>query len=324
MACNARMSTVLDICGSDPGDALDQAAEALAGGALVAVPTETVYGLAADATNPEAVAKIYAAKGRPTFNPLIIHVSGPDMAQRYGGFDDTAERLIEAFWPGPLTLVVPMGQDSGLAEAVTANLETVAIRQPTGAMADLARRLGRPLAAPSANSSGRISPTRAEHVAADLGDKVALILDGGPCAVGLESTIVKCAGDAVTLLREGGLDQASIEAVVGPLDRPADERIEAPGMLLKHYAPSKPVRLNADHAAAGEALLGFGPQGNGAALNLSPSGDLAEAARNLFAMLHDLDGSEAKAIAVQPVPNTGLGAAINDRLRRAAAGVAEE
>ncbi len=302
--------------------ALQTATDILGSSGLVAVPTETVYGLAANACDADAVAKIYAAKGRPSFNPLIAHVADRQMAERFGAFDANADMLASTFWPGPLTLVLPLRAGSGLAEAVTAGLDTVALRQPQGAMAKLAQRLGCPLAAPSANSSGQLSPTRADHVAKDLGGKVDLILDNGPCAVGLESTIVKCADGKVTLLREGGVSREEIETVVGPVAGPVSDKVEAPGMMLRHYAPTKPLRLEAENAQNGEALLGFGHEAENAVLNLSQSGDLEEAAQNLFAMLHELDQSDASGIAVQPIPKTGIGAAINDRLHRAAAGAA--
>lgn len=305
----------------DASKGLDRAVAHLSDGGLVAVPTETVYGLAADATNAEAVAGIYKAKGRPSFNPLIIHVDGPDMASRYGWFDDVAGKLVAAFWPGPLTLVVPLAVGHNLAAAVTANLTTVAIRQPHGVMAELARRLGRPLAAPSANSSGRISPTQARHVADDLGHKVDLILDNGPCPVGLESTIVSITDGTPTVLREGGVPRDAIEAVMGPVaTAKAEGAIQAPGMMLAHYAPRVPLRMDAIEPHGDELLLGFGPDMDHATLNLSANGDVEEAARNLFAMLQQLDAGDARAIAVAPVPSHGLGAAINDRLRRAAHG----
>ena len=294
---------------TDNPDALARAADILAGGGLVAVPTETVYGLAADATNPEAVARIYAAKGRPSFNPLIAHVADAAMARTYGALDDDAETLARAFWPGPLTLVVPIARS--LAPAVHAGLATVALRHAPGTMAALSARLGRPLAAPSANPSGRLSPTTAAHVIAGLGDRVGLVLDGGPCGTGLESTIV--AGDRV--LRPGAISADAIAAVLGRSVRAAGGGIEAPGMMASHYAPRAAVRLNARKAEPDELLLGFG-RADGA-LNLSPSGDLTEAARNLYAMLADLDARTPR-IAVAPVPERGIGVAINDRLRRAA------
>lgn len=294
----------------------DRAADILLAGGLVAVPTETVYGLAADATNPEAVSRIYAAKGRPAFNPLIAHVSGLAMAERYGVFDAAARALAVALWPGPLTLVVParLGASPALATAVMAELDTVALRHAPGVMADLSARLDRPLAAPSANRSGRLSPTTAAHVGAQLGDAVDLILDAGPCGVGLESTIVRTTPRPV-ILREGGYDRSEIEAIVGPLGEP-DAAIQAPGMMASHYAPQARLRLEATDMRPGEALLGFGPvEGD---VSLSPRGDLEEAARRLYALLAQLDETH-DAIAVAPIPHEGLGAAINDRLRRAAA-----
>lgn len=308
---------------------LDEAVAVLAGGGLVALPTETVYGLAADATQEQAVAGIYAAKGRPGSNPLISHVEDFAAAERHGLFDAEAQALAAAFWPGPLTLVVPRRPGSPVAERTTAGLPTLALRVPASAsMRLVAATLGRPLAAPSANRSGRISPTTAADVVADLGSRVALVIDGGPCRVGVESTIIGCFGDGPALLRPGGATVEAIEAVLGrPLRRPELDaaRPSAPGQLLSHYAPAAAVRLNATSVAAGEALLAFGPQAVPGAdraiatLNLSPSGDLAEAAANLFTMLRALDRSGAGVIAVAPLPRTGLGLAIADRLARAAA-----
>lgn len=306
---------------------LETAAVQLRAGGLVAMPTETVYGLAADAMNGQAVAAIYEVKGRPSFNPLIVHVSGLDMAEALAEFDPLSRKLANAFWPGPLTLVVPLKAGSGISSLVTAGLQTVGLRCPKGPAQELIRRLGSPLAAPSANSSGRISPTSAQAVEADLGAKIPLILDGGPSPVGVESTIVKVDGDKVTLLRPGGVSAEELEAVTGaPLLR-ADQRsaIEAPGMLASHYAPNAPVRLDAVRILPGEALLAFGPRrGCGAehamkTLNLSPTGDLREAAAKLFAYLAALDQSGARMIAVEPIPERGLGEAIIDRLKRAAA-----
>lgn len=302
-----------DMLPADHPEAIEEAARILEGGGLVAVPTETVYGLAADATNAAAVARIYEAKGRPSHNPLIAHVESLAMAERFGALGERGRALTQAFWPGPLTLVVP--HRGGLVDAVTAGLPTVALRRPVGIMAQLAERLGRPLAAPSANRSGRVSPTTAAHVAEDLSDRVDLILDGGPCPVGVESTIVRV--DPLALLREGGVTRVEIETVLGELVPDADgSKVEAPGMLASHYAPDAPVRLDAREAREGEALLGFDAVSGD--LNLSPTGDLAEAARNLYAMLKALDARAAR-IAVAPIPREGLGMAINDRLRRAAA-----
>jgi L-threonylcarbamoyladenylate synthase len=313
---------------ADPA-ALAGAVAVLAGGGLVGVPTETVYGLAADATNPAAVAAIYAAKGRPAKNPLIVHCADLAEADRHGIVEGRARRLAEAFWPGPLTLVVPRRPGSPVAAAVTAGLETVALRVPDApVVAALARALGRPLAAPSANRSGRVSATTADAVVAELGPTVALVIDGGPCPIGVESTIVAVDGDGGRLLRAGGLDAAAIEAVLGaPLARPeADaERPIAPGQLASHYAPRAALRLDAAEVRPGEALLAFGPQlppGTEAAVavfQLSERGDLADAARNLFAGLRALDASGAETIAVMPLPAGGLGEALADRLGRAAA-----
>lgn len=305
---------------------LAQAVAVLAGGGLVAVPTETVYGLAADATNPVAVAAIYAAKGRPSKNPLIVHCADLMEADRHGVIDGAARRLAEAFWPGPLTLVVPRRSGSPVAATATAGLDTVALRVPDAAVvAALARALGRPLAAPSANRSGRVSATDADAVIAELGGAVDLVVDGGPSAIGVESTIV---ADGARLLRAGGLAADAIEAILGaPLARPqADtERPTAPGQLASHYAPRAALRLDARDVRPGEALLAFGrrlPPGADAAVaiyQLSERGDLAEAARNLFAGLRTLDASGASTIAVMALPAEGLGEALADRLGRAAA-----
>lgn len=297
---------------------LDRAAALLRAGGLVAFPTETVYGIGADATDDRAVARIFAAKGRPEFNPLIVHVTGLDAAARIAQFDDTAERLAQAFWPGALTLVLPLSTHSGLAPLVSAGLPTVAVRAPDHPVAQaLLDRTGRPVAAPSANRSGRISPTTAEHVRAGLGGRIDAVLDGGACPVGLESTIVGF-DPAPTLLRPGGLPAEAIEACLGvALARIAPGAgLNAPGQLASHYAPAAQLRLNAAGPRAGELYLGFGP--GPADLNLSPTGDLTEAAANLFRHLHALDRA-ARPIAVAPVPDHGLGRAINDRLRRAAA-----
>jgi L-threonylcarbamoyladenylate synthase len=290
--------------------AITEAARLILAGEPVAVPTETVYGLAADATNPDAVAGIYAAKGRPSFNPLIVHVESLAEAERIGLFSDTARRLAGAHWPGPLTLVVPLAPGAAVAPSVTAGLATIALRCPAHtAMRDLLAATARPLAAPSANASGGISPTTAEHVLASLGGRIPLIVDGGATERGLESTIVKVEGELVTLLRPGPL---AVEAATT-----ATGGIEAPGMLASHYAPAKPLRLNAFQADSDEWLIGFGAvQGDD---TLSASGDLAEAGAGLFAALHRADEQAKARIAVAPVPDSGLGAAINDRLRRAAA-----
>jgi L-threonylcarbamoyladenylate synthase len=303
------------------------AAVALETGELVGVPTETVYGLAANATNGRAVAAIFTAKARPRFNPLIVHVISLSAAQELSVFSPDALRLAEAFWPGPLTLVLPKGQPSQLADLATAGLDTVAVRVPAHPVARaLITAFGRPIAAPSANRSGHVSPTTAAHVADDLGDQVAVILDAGPTGIGLESTIVGFAGREPTLLRSGGVPRRDIEALLGrPLASPSiGTGPLAPGMLASHYAPAARLRLDATEVRPGEAFLAFGlnpPRGATdavALLNLSPAGDLAEAAARLFAALRELD-RRAERIAVAPIPDNGLGEAINDRLRRAAA-----
>jgi L-threonylcarbamoyladenylate synthase len=302
-----------------------RAAEALKAGRLVAFPTETVYGLGADATNPRAVAGVFAVKGRPQFNPLIVHVFDLAAAERLAIFTDKALRLAAAFWPGPLTLVLARRPEAAIADLVAAGLDTVAVRVPDHPIArSLLAAAGLPLAAPSANRSGHVSPTRAEHVLADLGDALALILDGGPTAHGLESTVLDATGDPIALLRPGAVAADVIEAVLGePLVRPAqsDVRPRSPGQLATHYAPATPLRLDVASAGPGEALLAFGPAPphDGPVINLSPTGDLIEAAANLFAALRALDKTGAATIAVMPIPATGLGEAINDRLRRAAA-----
>lgn len=294
-------------------ETIAEAAAVILRGEPVAVPTETVYGLAADATNAEAVARIYRAKGRPSFNPLIVHVTDFGAAERIGIFDDAARALAEQHWPGPLTLVVPLREGSGIASIVTAGLTTIGLRVPAHpAIQALLRATHRPLAAPSANASGSISPTRAEHVLKSLDGRIPLILDGGATERGLESTIVAATGGPLRLLRPGPV-QIEAEAA-------APDRIEAPGQLASHYAPSKPMRLNATSADAGEFLIGFGGVKGDA--SLSASSDLVEAAARLFDLLHQADTSEKEGIAVAPVPDTGLGAAINDRLRRAAAAAA--
>ncbi len=312
--------------------AIVAASGALRRGELVAIPTETVYGLAADATNAAAVAGIYAAKGRPSFNPLIAHVSNRAMADAHGIFDEMSAKLADAFWPGPLTLVVPKRPTSDVADLVTAGLDTLALRMPkTQATLDLIRAVGRPIAAPSANKSGGISPTSAADVIAELGDTVSVILDNGPSTVGVESTIVMIDGDVPRLLRPGGVPRGQIEAVIGrPLLAPEggdtnDKAPLAPGMLTSHYAPNALVRLDATEIRPGEAWLGFGPTAPAgieqaiAAANLSPSGNLIEAAANLFRLLRMLDRTGATTIAVAPIPGDDMGEAIRDRLIRAAA-----
>ncbi|MEQ9639880.1 MAG: L-threonylcarbamoyladenylate synthase [Alphaproteobacteria bacterium] len=302
--------------------AIAEAARLLRAGELVGIPTETVYGLAGDATNADAIARLYAAKGRPPHNPLIIHFDSAEAAFRHGEANALAETLAKAFWPGPLTMVLAKRIDSPVVPAATAGLDTIGLRVPaTPVAAKLFAAAGVPVAAPSANLSNQISPTTAQHVADGLGDKVALILDAGPCAVGVESTVVGVSGDRPVLLRPGGVSAEDIERVVGPLDRPeAGATITSPGMLKRHYAPATRVRLNATEVAADEALLAFGPALTGAkaTANLSPARNLGEAAANLYAMLHALDRVDAAAIAVMPIPEDGLGRAINDRLRRAA------
>jgi L-threonylcarbamoyladenylate synthase len=310
--------------------AVADAARVLAAGGLAAFPTETVYGLGADATNGAAVARLYAAKGRPAFNPLIVHVADVAAAKRLARFDANAARLAKAFWPGPLTLVLPKAAGCTVADLATAGLDTIALRVPSHKVArDILAAFGKPVVAPSANRSGHVSPTRAEHVAADLGGRIELIVDGGPAPVGVESTIVACLGEPV-LLRPGGLPRAAIERALASAlaDLPPAHSGKgpiAPGMLASHYAPRTRLRLNAHRVAPGEALLAFGPApAEDAArakcvLNLSARGDLVEAAANLFAHLRALDAAEADAIAAMPVPHEGLGEAINDRLARAAA-----
>lgn len=297
------------------------AADALKRGELVAFATETVYGLGADATNGKAVAAIYEAKGRPSFNPLIVHVPSVEAAMQLGQLNEDARKLAKAFWPGPLTIVVERAEGCPASELVSAGLSSIAIRVPGH---EGARKLldaaGLPVAAPSANRSGQISPTRPEHVLAGLEGRIWGVLDMGACTVGLESTIVSCLDDEPVLLRPGGISHEQLEAVLGkPLRSGADNASApvAPGQLESHYAPNARVRLNATSAREGEVMLGFGPVEG--AMNLSPSGDLKEAAANLFAMLHALDAQGAATIAVAPIPGEGLGAAINDRLKRAAA-----
>ena len=301
-------------------EAIARAARHLCDGGLVAFPTETVYGLGADATNDEAVAAVFAAKDRPSFNPLIIHFAEAANVAEVAGFDDRAGELAEAFWPGALTLVLPRRDPCPVSLLASAGLDTVAVRVPRHRAAhDLLSAAGRPVAAPSANPSGHVSPTTAAHVAETLGGAVRIIIDGGPCRVGLESTVIDLTGASPRLLRPGGLPAEDIEAVTGPLARPAPGAAPAsPGMASRHYAPGRPLRMNADCAAAGEALLAFGPDAPEGALNLSPVGNLEEAAANFFAMIRALDSGDTRAIAVMPIPDSGLGRAINDRLRRAA------
>jgi L-threonylcarbamoyladenylate synthase len=303
--------------------AIQEAAGILKSGGLVAFPTETVYGLGAIATNDRAVSRIFSAKRRPLHNPLICHVRDRSAANPLVVWNDAAVALAETFWPGPLTLVVTREPSAPLSPLVTAGLPTVAVRAPS---APTARRLLEetllPLAAPSANPSGRVSPTTAEHVADGLDDAVDLVLDGGPCSVGLESTVVDVSAEAPILLRPGGIDRAALEAVVGPLAAAgAEAPVRSPGQLPSHYAPTRPVRLDVTAPAPDEAYLAFGDVEPGGAVsaNLSQTGDLAEAARNLFAMLRMLDRDDVRAIAVAPIPREGIGEALNDRLARAAA-----
>jgi L-threonylcarbamoyladenylate synthase len=302
--------------------AIERAARLLRAGKLVAFPTETVYGLGADATDERAVAAIFAAKGRPRFNPLILHVPGLAEAEPLAVFDTRARALAVRFWPGPLSLVLPRRADSGLSLLAGAGLDTVAIRAPAHPVAQaLLRGAGRPIAAPSANRSGRVSPTEAGHVVAELGDQVALILDGGRTPVGLESTVLDLTGATPALLRPGGVTLEELAAVLGPIAAAPTGPPRSPGLLASHYAPSLPLRLEATDARPGEALLAFGPDapsGFAEVLWLSYKGDLAEAAANLFAMLRRLDRAPFTGIAVAPIPEHGLGRAINDRLRRAA------
>jgi L-threonylcarbamoyladenylate synthase len=307
-----------------------EAARVLTAGGLVAFPTETVYGLGADATNGQAVARLYEAKGRPAFNPLITHVTDLAAAQALARFDADAERLAAGLWPGPLTLVLPKAAACPVAELATAGLDSIAVRMPDHAVARaILTTFGKPVVAPSANRSGHVSPTTAEHVAADLSGRIDLIIDGGATPVGVESTIVACLGEP-TLLRPGGMPRAAIERALGKTlvsapAPPPDEAPLAPGMLASHYAPRTRIRLHADRLEPGEALLAFGaslPEGaahSKKTLNLSDRGDLIEAAANLFSHLRALDAAGARAIAVMPVPHEGLGEAINDRLARAAA-----
>jgi len=290
-------------------DAIAEASQLILAGEPVAVPTETVYGLAANATNAQAVARIYEAKGRPAFNPLIVHVPDLAAAREIGVFNDEAQELAERWWPGPLTLVVPLRERAGIASIVTAGLSTIGIRVPAHpAMQALLQSTGLPLAAPSANASGSMSPTRAEHVLKSLGGRISLIIDGGRTDRGVESTIVAATGGVLRLLRPGPI---AVDA-----ERASDDRIEAPGQLASHYAPSKPLRLNTRTADADEYLIGFGEVAGDVSLSLSA--DLVEAAANLFDLLHAADSSQKPRIAVAPVPDEDLGVAINDRLRRAA------
>ena len=309
--------------------AILQASRVLASGGLVAFPTETVYGLGADASNATAIARLYAAKGRPAFNPLIAHVTSLAAARVLAVFDTAAEKLAAKFWPGPLTLVLHKRPDCPVAELATAGLNTIAVRVPDHPVArEILHAFGRPIVAPSANRSGHVSPTTAAHVLADMRGRIDLIIDDGPTPVGVESTIVACLDGRALLLRPGGVPRSEIERILGArlADAPEGETDAplAPGMLASHYAPRARLRLDAEEVRVGEALLAFGPALPGGeppvrALNLSPRGDLVEAAVNLFAHLRTLDASGAAVVAVMPIPHDGLGEAINDRLARAAA-----
>ena len=302
-----------------------RAADALRIGELVAFPTETVYGLGGDATNADAVARIFEMKCRPQFNPLIVHVADRETAANHVEFNESADRLAGAFWPGPLTLVLPKKRDSDICELVSAGLETIGVRVPFNPVAqELLRTAGVPVAAPSANKAGRISPTRATHVADDLGDGPAVILDGDFAAIGLESTVIGFRDGHPVMLRPGGIARKDIEQVLGEkLARPvAGSAPTSPGQLESHYAPRAAIRLDATDVRKDEALLSFGMSHldtDGPTANLSPNGDLREAAINFFSALRELDASRCKTIAVVPIPDEGLGEAINDRLRRAAA-----
>lgn len=317
------MARIMALSGIQEAASRDAALSVLRGGGLVAIPTETVYGLAADATNGVAVAQIYAVKGRPDFNPLIIHCSSLAMAEHYAVFSDAARGLGEAYWPGPLTLVLPFREGCSIAPLVTAGLPTVALRVPKGGVRAIIEALDRPLAAPSANLSGRLSPTTADHVAGQIGDLIPLILDGGACAIGLESTILSLAGEKPVLLRPGGIAVDVLEATLArPVVRAAaGAAIEAPGMMASHYAPKGMLRLDALRLEGEDGALNFGGSSLIApvSLSLSERGDLHEAAANLFAALAEFDRQDVRRIAVAPIPLTGLGEAINDRLQRAAA-----
>jgi len=305
-------------------DAIRRAAQALARGEIVAFPTETVYGLGANALDARAVAKVFAAKERPRFNPLIVHVAHLAEAGEYALVNEVARRLAEAFWPGALTLVLKRRSTGGIADLVSAGLDTIAVRAPAHPVAQaLLAKAALPIAAPSANRTGRISPTTAAHVEAELGDRAVMILDGGPSPLGIESTVVSVAGPNLVLLRPGAIPREAIERVLGaPLATGTSaERGASPGQQPSHYAPRTPLRLDATTVSPDEVLLAFGdnlPQGARLAINLSQSGNLEEAAAKLFAALRELDQAHASAIAVMPIPPTGLGEAINDRLRRAA------
>jgi len=324
-----QQTRILPACSeSQVADSVAAAAALLRAGRLVAFPTETVYGLGADATDDRAVAGIFAAKDRPRINPLIVHVTDREAAARHVVFSAQAAAVAERFWPGPLTLVLPRRADCPVSRLCSAGLESLAVRVPDHALAQaLLRAVALPLAAPSANPSGRVSPTTAAHVAKALFGRIAAVLDGGPCRVGVESTVLDLSGPEPRLLRQGGLAQEDLEAVLGPIAAPVrseggDESLPSPGLLASHYAPALPLRLAVAAPRPDEALLAFGaaaPAGAAVTVNLSPAGDLIEAAARLFAALHDLDRPDYAGIAVVPLPEVGLGRAINDRLRRAAA-----
>ncbi len=308
-------------------ESMDAICRKIAGGELIAIPTETVYGLAGDATNGIAVAKIFQMKGRPQFNPLICHVSGTEMAEAIGEFSPLATKLAKAFWPGPLTLVLPLNPDYGIHPLVTANLNTVGLRFPKGPAADVIEACDRPLAAPSANRSGKISPTSAGRVAREFPNEQLTIIDAGACSVGLESTVVKVNGDSLKILRPGSITGEMIQSETGimPESIAGGDGIEAPGMMASHYAPNARLLINQRNCPSGAALLAFGAEtdcnrdGAIQTMNLSPGGDLIEAAANLYESLHVLDSAGHEVIAVEPIPTNGLGIAINDRLNRAAA-----
>lgn len=313
------MTTVKTILAPADTDSIRIAGGILHNGGLVALPTETVYGLGANACDDAAVAGIFAAKGRPTFNPLIVHVRDYEHACSFGQFPSLARDLAAAFWPGPLTLVVPRSENCQLSLLVSAGLDTIALRAPSHPIAQqLLQSCGLAIAAPSANPSGKLSTTTAQDVFAGLNGEIDFILDGGACPVGIESTIVGFTGDSAVLLRSGAIARSELEPITGALKAPKQGRVSAPGMMESHYAPQAHLRLNAERPEAGEAFLAFGPAPPDI-LTLSPTGSTREAAANLFAMLRKLDNSDAKTIAVMPIPDEGLGEAINDRLRRAAA-----
>ena len=303
-------------------EAIAEASRILLSGGLVSFPTETVYGLGAVATNTDAVSKIFSIKGRPSINPLIVHVGSADWVSQFAETDDRYEKLARALWPGPISFVVKLKPDNTISKLVTAGLNTVAVRHPRGAIAnELLTTVKTPLAAPSANKSGAVSPTNASHVAESLAGEIDMILDGGNCEVGLESTVLDISSNGpAVILRPGAVTQESLTGIIGPVlqDDASPDLPKSPGQMLSHYAPSLPVRLNALDQEQGEALLGFGSL-EGATLNLSPSGNLSEAATNLFRMLRELDSpNKYRAIAVASIPNTGIGIAINDRLKKAA------